>query len=166
MRLPASLMVTGLALIASACSTTAAKFAQPDTAAGAAQLNLVSGTSGISASSWVDAYSTETCEAKEGEGRLATFNLVTKGSTRTRLPVGTRLYILASAEIEPPVGAEIVMTTSCRSMVSFVPEADKSYELQHDLAARNCPLTITEAGGTGVPTAQKHRVTKGCRDKK
>lgn len=165
MRLPASLLVPGLALLVCACATSSS-FAEPDTDVGAARLTLQSGTSGIAASSWVDVYTTEKCEPRDGEGRMATFNLVTKGSKLSRLPTGKRLYILAGAEIEPAVGAEIVMTTSCRAMVSFVPETGKSYELQHDLGSRNCPLAIKEAGGAEVATAEKHRVSGGCRDRK
>lgn len=165
MRLPASLFVPGFALLVSACATSSS-FTEPDTDVGAAQLTLQSSTSGIAASSWVDVYTTEKCVPKDGEGRMATFNLVTKGSKLSRLPTGNRLYILAGAEIEPPVGAEVRMTTSCRAMVSFVPEVGKSYELHHDLASRNCPLTIKEAGGAEVATAEKHRVSGECRGKK
>lgn len=165
MRLPALLLVPGFALLVCACATSSS-FTEPDTDVGAARLTLQSSTSGIAASSWVDVYTTEKCEPRDGEGRMAAFNLVTKGSKLSRLPAGKRLYILAGAEIEPPVGAEIVMTKSCRAMVSFVPEAGKSYELQQDLASRNCPLTIKEAGGAEVATAEKHRVGGGCRGKK
>lgn len=165
MRLPASLFVPGFALLVSACATSSS-FTEPDTDVGAARLTLQSSTSGIAASSWVDVYTTQKCEPREGEGRMATFNLVTKSGKLSRLPAGKRLYILAGAEIEPPVGAEVRMTTSCRAMVSFVPEEGKSYELHHDLASRNCPLSVKEAGGGEVATAEKHRVSGGCRDKK
>lgn len=165
MRLPASLLVPGLTLLVCACATSSS-FTEPDTDVGAARLTLQSGTSGIAASSWVDAYTTEKCEPRAGEGRMATFNLVTRGSKVARLPAGKRVYILAGAEIEPPVGAEIVMTRSCRAMASFVPEAGKSYELHQDLASRNCPLTVKEAGGGEVGTAERHRVGGGCKDGK
>jgi hypothetical protein len=125
-----------------------------------AQLRIVSSTSGISQSSWFARYATETCDNGE---RMAGFNFTTpSGKKDVEVPVGARLYLLAFAHVEPPVGADNVGKTSCRGMASFVPEDGKAYEVKHDLKERNCPLLITE-GGAEVKTFQKHKVTGPCK---
>jgi hypothetical protein len=131
-----------------------------------AELLLSSATSGISAASWVNGYTTESCEEKEGEGRLATFNLLTKSKKSVRIGVGVRYYIVAAAAVEPPVGAQTVGKTSCRSMISFVPEVNHSYEVIHDLKTRNCPIILKDAAtGAEVPMAQKHKAKGLCKEK-
>jgi len=124
-----------------------------------AELLITSSTSGIAATSWMVRYATEACENGE---RLASFNFVKRGEKKVKLPIGQRVYLLAAAHVEPPVGSEAVGKTSCRGMASFVPEVGKVYEVKHDLKARNCPLLITE-GGTEVKTYQKHKVTGPCK---
>jgi len=125
-----------------------------------AELRIVAGTSGISASSWVASYTSETCD---GGKRLASFSFVTRGKKEARVPVGQRLYLLAAAHVEKPVGADDVGKSSCRGMASFVPEAGKIYEVKHDLETRNCPLLITDASGAPLPTLEKHKVKGPCK---
>ena len=126
-----------------------------------AQVRIISATSGLAQSSWVARYATETCE--QGE-RLASFNFTTpSGKKEVEVPVGARLYLLAYAHVEPPVGAQTVGKTSCRGMASFVPQDGKVYEVKHDLKARNCPLLITEASGAVPATFQKHKAAGPCK---
>jgi len=132
-----------------------------------AELLLSSSTSGIAAASWINGYTTESCEEKEGEGRLATFNVLTKNKKAVRIGVGVRYYVVAAAAVEPAVGGETVGKTSCRSMISFVPEDGHSYEVIHDLPTRNCPIILKDsATGAEVPTAQKHKPKGLCKEKK
>jgi len=131
----------------------------------AAELRLIAGTSGPSEASWMYAYKSEACEQKEDEAKLASFNVLTRGKKIASVGVGQRLYVLAVAKIEPPVGAENVGKTSCRAMVSFVPEDKHAYEITHDVKARKCPLTIKDvATGAEVATAQKHKPAGKCKD--
>ncbi len=126
-----------------------------------AQLRIVSATSGIAQSSSVTRYATETCE--QGE-RLARFNFTTpSGKKEVEVPIGARLYLVAYAHVEPPVGAQTVGKTSCRGMASFVPEDGKVYEVKHDLKARNCPLLVTDASGAAPATLQKHKAAGACK---
>ena len=142
-----------------------AGYEEPDEKAPAAELRIISSTSGVASSSWVDGYSTEACERKKGEGRLATFNLFAKSQKVVRVPVGARLYVLAGAEITPPVGAEEVRQTRCLSMKSVVPEAGKVYEIKHDLITRNCPVEVKDASGAPVATSEKHKPKGLCKEK-
>src|SRR5690349_3073338 len=71
-----------------------------------AELRLVAGTSGVSAASWMYGYKSEACEEKEDDARLASFNVLTRGKKSVNVGVGQRLYVLAVAKIEPPVGAD------------------------------------------------------------
>ncbi len=125
-----------------------------------AELRIDSSTSGIAATSWLARYATEACENGE---RLASFNFVKRGEKKVKVPIGQRVYLLAAAYVEPPVGADNVGKTSCRGMASFVPEDGKVYEVKHDLKARNCPLLITDASGAQVTTFQKHKVAGPCK---
>ena len=151
-------------LLASACLAAADEPKEPEPPS--AELLLSSSTSGVSAASWINGYTTESCEAKEGEGRLATFNLLTKSKKSARVGVGVRYYIVAAAAVEPPIGAETVGKTSCRSMISFVPEDGHRYEVIHDLPTRNCPIILKDAAtGAAVPTAQKHKAKGLCKEK-
>jgi hypothetical protein len=110
-------------------------------------------------------YKSEACEQSEDEAKLATFHLLTRGKKIVNVGVGRRLYVLAVAKMEPPVGADNVGKTSCRAMVSFVPEDKHAYEITHDLKARKCPLIITDvATGAEVATAQKHKPAGKCKD--
>jgi len=159
--MPLSLFALCSGALVSAC---AAKYSEPEETQPSAELHIVSSTSGIAASSWFDGYASEACEEKDG-GRLATFNLVTKADRIVRIAAGSRFYVLAGAHITPPVGAE-VRKESCRSMMSFVPEAGRTYEIKQDLETRNCPITIKDAAtGTEVSTAEKHRVRDLCKEK-
>lgn len=155
MRTPSLLPVLLLAVVAGPASP--AEQPKPPSA----QLRILSSTSGIAQSSWVARYATETCDKGE---RLASFNFTTlSGKKEVEVPIGARLYLLAYAHVEPPVGADNVGKTSCRGMASFVPEDGKTYEVKHDLKARNCPLLITEASGAAVATLQKHKATGPCK---
>ena len=124
-----------------------------------AELHIVSGTSGVAASSWVARYATEACDNGQ---RLANFNFLKRGEKKVKVPVGQRLYLLAYAHIENPVGADTVGKSTCRGMASFVPEVGKTYQVTHDLKERNCPLLITEAGAQ-VKSYQKHKATGPCK---
>ena len=128
-----------------------------------ANLHIVSATSGVAAASWVNVYSTEACEEKTGEGRVANFHMLARKEKTVPVPIGRRLYVLAGAEITPPVGAE-VRKTKCLSMASFVPEDGKTYEVKHDLVTRNCPIGIT-LGGAAVPSFEKNKPKNLCKEK-
>jgi hypothetical protein len=126
-----------------------------------AQLRIISATSGISQNSSVTRYATEACDKGE---RIAKFNFTTPGGKKeVEVPIGARLYLVAYAHVEPPVGAQTVGKTSCRGMASFVPEHGKVYEVRHDLKARNCPLLITDASGAAPKTFQKHKPAGLCK---
>jgi len=130
-----------------------------------AELRLIAGTSGPSEASWMYAYKSEACEEKESEAKLASFNVLTRGKKVASVGVGQRLYVLAVAKVEPPVGADTAGKTSCRAMVSFVPEDKHAYEITHNVKARKCPLIITDvATGAEVATAQKHKPAGKCKD--
>lgn len=158
-----SLSVALLALIASVSYADDKKVDPPPPPA--AELRLIAGTSGPQAASWMYAYKSEACEEKEDEAKLASFNLLTRSKKTVSVGVGQRLYILAVAKIEPPVGADNVGKTSCRAMVSFVPEDKHAYEITHDLEARKCPLIITDvATGKEVSGAEKHKPAGKCKE--
>ncbi|MGQ0586719.1 MAG: hypothetical protein ACT4PK_05915 [Gammaproteobacteria bacterium] len=128
-----------------------------------ATLRIASATSGVAASSWVNTYSSEACEEKKGEGRMASFHLLRSKEKTVFVPVGKRLYLLAGAEVTPPVGAE-VRKSKCLAMASFVPEDGKAYDVKHDLVTRNCPIVVT-LGGAAVATFEKHKPKDLCKDK-
>ena len=125
-----------------------------------AELRILSGTSGISANSWVSSYTSETCD---GGKRLANFNLFKRGEKKAKVPPGQRLYLIAAAHIDKPVGGDNIGKSDCRGMASFVPEVGKVYEVTHDLKERKCPVLITEAGAP-VKTYQKHKAAGPCKD--
>jgi hypothetical protein len=163
-----SLVLAALALTSASLAAQEAPKKEEPPPPPSAELHLVAGTSGISAASWMYGYKNEACEAqkdKEGEGKLATFNAFLPGKRTVKVGVGERYYVLAVAKIEPPVGAETTGKTSCRAMVSFVPEDKHAYEISHDLKQRKCPLMVKDlATGAEVATVQKHKPVGKCKD--
>jgi hypothetical protein len=130
-----------------------------------AQLKLFASMSGVSASSFFERYSTESCETKEGEGRLATFNFVTKKEQSEFVPAGARAYILGVGHVTPNTGGERTLKNVCRSLRSFVPEVGHTYEIRQDQAERNCPISIKDAGTGAEVKSDKHKVKGPCREK-
>ena len=161
MRLTALLSVGSLALlpVASALAAGAEEF-PPNTA----QLRLFASMSGISASSFFERYSTEGCEAKEGEGRLATFNFVTKKEQSEFVPAGAKTYVLGVGHVTPKSG-EHVLKNVCRAMRSFVPEAGHTYEIRQDMAERNCPISIKDVATGAEVKSEKHKPKGPCKEK-
>src|SRR6185503_13323214 len=130
-----------------------------------AELKLYASMSGTNASSFFDGYSTETCEDKKDEGRLATFNFFSKNEQSELVPGGVKLYVLGFGHVTPKSG-EAMLKNSCRAMRSFVPEVGHVYEIRQDMAERNCPISVKDATtGAEVKTA-KHKPDGKCKDKK
>lgn len=130
---------------------------------GTAQLKLFASMSGLNASSFFERYSSEACEAKEGEGRLATFNFVTRKEQSEFVPAGARTYILGVGHVTPKAG-EQVLRNVCRAMRSFVPEVGHTYEIRQDMAERNCPITIKDVATGSEVKSEKHKAKGRCRE--
>lgn len=161
-----SIPLACLGALACGCASTT-NYVEPDTAANAAEIRFFPGVTGIAADSFYDGYTSEECADKAGEGRLVTFNVATKDMRTSRVLAGARLFVLAVSHVEPPPGAEKVLTTSCRSMLSFVPEAGKIYEIRQDTGQRSCPVTVKDAAtGAELASYEKLKARGACRDKK
>lgn len=154
--------VAGFALI---LGTAAASAGSEEFPPNTAQLKLFASMSGISASSFFERYSTEGCEAKDGEGRLATFNFVTKKEQSEFVPAGAKTWILGVGHVTPKTG-ERVLKNACRALRSFVPEVGHTYEIRQDMAERNCPISIKDAATGAEVASEKHKVKGACRERK
>jgi hypothetical protein len=147
-------------LIAASASAGSEEF-PPNTA----ELKLFAGMSGLNASSLFDRYTTEGCEAREGEGRLATFNFVSKKQQSEFVPAGVKTYILGVGHVTPKAGEQMLKNV-CRAMRSFVPEVGHTYEVRQDMAERNCPISIKDLATGAEVTSEKHKPKGLCKDKK
>jgi len=145
-------------LIASAASAGSEEF-PPNTA----ELKLFAGMSGLNASSLFDRYTTEGCEAREGEGRLATFNFVSKKQQSEFVPAGVKTYLLGVGHVTPKAG-EQMLKNACRAMRSFVPEAGHTYEIRQDMAERNCPISIKDLATGAEVKSEKHKPKGRCKE--
>ena len=145
-------------LIASAASAGSEEF-PPNTA----ELKLFAGMSGLNASSLFDRYTTEGCEAREGEGRLATFNFVTKKQQSEFVPAGVKTYLLGVGHVTPKAG-EQMLKNACRAMRSFVPEVGHTYEIRQDMAERNCPISIKDLATGAEVKSEKHKPKGRCKE--
>jgi hypothetical protein len=162
MRLTALVPVLGLVvLLAPSAAAAGSEEFPPNTA----QLKLYASMSGISASSFFERYSSETCEAKEGDGRLATFNFVTKKEQTEFVPAGAKTWILGVGHVTPKSG-EHTLKNACRAMRSFVPEAGHTYEVRQDMAERNCPISIKDVATGAEVASEKHKAKGACRERK
>lgn len=132
---------------------------------GTALLKLYTSMSGTNASSFYERYTSEGCEAKEGEGRIATFNFFSKKEQTEFIPGGVKTYILGVGHVTPKAGEEM-LKNACRGMRSFVPEVGKTYEIRQDMAERNCPISIKDADTGAEVTSEKHKPGKTCKEKK
>ena len=162
MRVATLVPALGLAvLLAPAAAVAGSEEFPPNTA----QLKLFASMSGLNASSFYERYSSDTCEAKEGEGRLATFNFVTKKEQSEFVPAGAKTWILGVGHVTPKSG-EHVLKNACRAMRSFVPEVGHTYEIRQDMAERNCPISIKDAATGAEVASEKHKVKGACRERK
>jgi hypothetical protein len=145
-------------LIAASASAGSEEF-PPNTA----ELKLFAGMSGLNASSLFDRYTTEGCEAREGEGRLATFNFVSKKQQSEFVPAGVKTYILGVGHVTPKAGEQMLKNV-CRAMRSFVPEVGHTYEVRQDMAERNCPISIKDLATGAEVTSEKHKPKGRCKE--
>lgn len=162
MRLATLCPALGLALLLAAPAATAGNEEFPP---GTALLKLYTSMSGTNASSFYERYTSEGCEAKEGEGRIATFNFFTKKEQTEFIPGGLKTYILGVGHVTPNAGEEM-LKNACRGMRSFMPEAGKTYEIRQDMAERNCPISIKDVSTGAEVKSEKHKVKGVCREKK
>jgi hypothetical protein len=162
MRFAALLPVVSLAPL---LATPAASADSEEFPPNSAQLRLYASMSGISASSFFERYSSEGCEAKAGEGRLATFNFVTKKEQTEFVPAGAKTWILGVGHVTPKSG-EHTLKNVCRAMRSFVPEPGHTYEVRQDQSERNCPISIKDAATGAEVSSEKHKVKGACRERK
>jgi hypothetical protein len=132
---------------------------------GTALLKLHASMSGTNASSFYERYTSEGCEAKEGEGRIATFNFFSKKEQTEFIPGGMKTWILGVGHVTPKAGEEM-LKNACRAMRSFVPEAGKTYEIRQDMAERNCPISIKDVATGAEVKSEKHKPKGACREKK
>jgi hypothetical protein len=128
-----------------------------------AELRMYASMSGLNASSFFDAYDSEACEA--GKGRLATFNALTRGEKKERLPGGTKRFILGVGHVTPGSGEQAIRN-ACRAMYSFTPENMHSYEIRQDMTQRNCPISIKDATTGTEVKADRVKPGKACKEKK
>lgn len=152
----------GLALLLAAPAAPAGNEEFPP---GTALLKLYTSMSGTNASSFYERYTSEACEAKEDEGRIATFNFFSKKEQTEFIPGGVKTYILGVGHVTPKAGEEM-LKNACRGMRSFVPEVGKTYEIRQDMAERNCPISIKDAATGAEVESQKHKPGKTCKQKK
>lgn len=148
-------------LLAAATAQAGSEEFPPNTA----QLVLHASMSGTNASSFFERYTTEGCEARDGEGRLATFNFFTKKEQKEFIPAGARAYVLGVGHVTPKAG-EQMLKNACRAMRSFVPEAGRTYEVRQDMAERNCPITIKDAATGAEVKTEKHKPKDQCKERK
>lgn len=141
----------------------APRYVEADASVPGATLRVLSAARYATNSSWY-AYSTETCEENDREGLFGNF-LLADAETTIRIPVGQRLYLsgLVQTHYVQGVGAGVMERTTytCRSMVSFVPEASHRYEATQRSSIDSCLVSIVEADSRAVPPSYEQHQPKG-----
>ena len=111
-------------------------------------------------------HSTEACDERSGEGRIAALDWLNGQSKQSMLAAGARGYLLAlrqALEEVRTVGDVTEFTSGyCRRLVSFVPIAGKRYRAEmSDLP--QCTLSIVDTStGAPVESLQRHEVGGRC----
>ena len=86
------------------------------------------------------AFADEGCTA--ALGGLAFFQMHDGSRKTVRVAAGKRIYIRASWMNKQPMGAGQEVYRSCFNLVSFVPEANETYELEQDILREPGPIGV------------------------
>jgi hypothetical protein len=93
--------------------------------------------------------------------RIAAYDPMTIGSKSFRLTGGEPVHILA--EIFPVGAGGLNTNIQCVNLISFTPEAGRSYTLLQTFRDGKCQTTVTEqASATPVSTLVEHPLTPAC----
>lgn len=131
-----------------------------------AELRMYAAMSGASASSFFEAYASESCEQGKGPGRLATFNFFSKGKQSELIVGGSPLFLLGVLHVDSGASGEQRVTNGCRSMRRFVPENGHAYEIRQDPADRSCPISVKDLNTGAEVKTEKVKPKGACREKK
>lgn len=114
-------------------------------------------------------HTTQTCDERAGEGRIAALDWVNGQEKKSVLLSGARGYLLvqrqalSGAERQKGfLGGVNLVSDVCKRLVSFVPETGRTYRAEMgDLP--NCLLSVTDAA-TGLPleSLEVHEVSGRC----
>lgn len=141
-------------------------YSQPDPPVPSAELHVVSAHRGSGSNNFWYAYSTETCEDKDGDGLLGNFSSFSGSDKTVRIPAGQRFYLNGQllSHSAYATGDTVQGTTNqCRSVASFVPEASRKYEATQGTSVHNCQIQIVDAETHAAPpTFEVHELKGNC----
>ena len=114
-------------------------------------------------------HTTQTCDERPGEGRIAALDWVNGQEKKSVLLSGTRGYLLVQRQVL--VGAESqkgfpggtrYVSEVCKRLVSFIPQSGRTYRAEMgDLP--DCRLSVTDAmTGLSIESLDVHEVSGRC----
>lgn len=114
-------------------------------------------------------HTTQTCDERPGEGRIAALDWVNGQKKKSVLLSGARGYLLVQRQVlvgierqETFLGGAQYVSDVCKRLVSFIPQAGRTYRAEMgDLPA--CLLSVTDAEtGSSIESLEVHEVSGRC----
>lgn len=150
-----------LALL-SGCVTTAYK--EPAVSTPTAQLNFKTesfdaGSAGQNTQTF-SVFADEKCAAPDGYGLMATASKTSTAHDKpARIPAGKRIWLRVTYNM---YSAYSQRTPSCSSLLSFVPEAGKQYEVYQAPVLGVCPAQLKDAATKASPPTLRMHASSAC----
>jgi hypothetical protein len=158
------------ASLLSACVT---GYQQPASNAASARLELKTpdlnaAPLGRPVSAEVYAFEDDQCTPVPSAGRLAYFNRFKNSPENISIAAGRRIYVRATStgyhsDVSGAPGQVNVASDRCTRLLSFVPEAGKSYSLMINAMQNACPVSLVDTSTSVAPAdLAVHPVGKTC----
>ncbi len=161
----ASMLVSAISL--SGC---AASYKQPSEQEPSAQLITRHLTDSFPSSTKVDVYTSTDCSEQNNRGRIANIGRATdlfRTESKARIPVNARIYFGVEGWTQVDHTGRSYTNYTCTNLVSFIPEAGKTYTLtQKVFQGNSCTALLMENESGSAPSSfERHPVTRACQAK-
>jgi len=146
------LFVSGLVTLSS-CSS----HPKLEVHADAASVQLISSRTGVNEASRYSMFSDPQCTKAQGHGVAATFTSDAESSKRVTTNAGKRVYFLAEHSASGTGRFEQGSLTSklstCRNLVSFIPQPGGRYEVRQVKIESGCRTTVRDLASEEQPSS-------------
>lgn len=162
-----SSLVLGVIISLSGCAAT---YKQPSEQEPSAQLITLHTTDSYPSSTKVDIYKSADCSEQSNQGRVAKMGkalglLILE--SKARIPPNERVYIGVEGWTQGNYTGLSYTNYFCTNLVSFIPEAGKTYTLAQKVFQGNtCTARLIDnESGNAPPSFERHPVAEACKAK-
>lgn len=148
----------------------ATPYEQPSDASKSSRLTAIHLTDSFPSSTNIDVYGSEECTKASNQGRIVKIGKATDLHTTqvtANIRSGERVYLAVEGWTQGNYTGTTYTNYTCTNLVSFVPEAGKSYTVTQKVFEHNkCTARLIEDETSSAPaTFERHSVAKACKTK-